>query len=233
MTDLLAAWPISNTWERHLHTAGAHLGGVDHPMPVGTALPILDGELEWVTPSTPRAQRPAWYNTGLGNAAAYRRHDGTRTVYGHCSRHDGRQVYSGNTGKSTGPHVHAHDVLADGTTRARPFSTITTDPEEDDMNPKVIFRTDGHDEWMLVAPWLTGPTPMERGYLVTTDRTTGVAWARLYARGDGGEHARVDRAGYIAMQDQARHLHQAWTSTQPGTIDAGALLDELAARLKA
>lgn len=125
MQNPFAGLTPSQTWEEHLANAGPTLGGVDYAMAVGTPLPVLSGVLEWVTPATPVAQRPAWYNTGLGNAAAYRRPDGTRTVYGHCSkvRADG-VVLSGNTGKVTGDgHVHVHDVLADGTTRARPFST--------------------------------------------------------------------------------------------------------------
>lgn len=39
-----------------------------------------------------------------------------------------------------------------------------------------------------------------RGFLVTADSSTGVAWARIYAKGNLGEHSRTDRAGYIAIQ---------------------------------
>ncbi|HTN57525.1 MAG TPA: hypothetical protein VL043_04605 [Protaetiibacter sp.] len=109
--------------------------------------------------------------------------------------------------------------------------------EEDDMTPRVIRRTGtSTDEWMLVAPHLVGPTAKERGYLVTVDRSVGVAWARLYARGDGGEHARVDRDGYNAIQAQARVLHEQWKAAQPtgsGGPTAAEVADELAERLKA
>lgn len=116
-------YPVTQSWSEHLANAGPSLGGVDYAMRSGTPLPVLDGTLEWVTRWTLR--KPAWYNTGLGNAAAYRRADGTRTVYAHCSKLRGDGVpLSGNTGKSTNPHLHTHDVLADGRTRARPFSTI-------------------------------------------------------------------------------------------------------------
>jgi hypothetical protein len=111
----------SQTWKEHPKPS-EDWGGVDYGMPVGTPLPIVPGVLEWVTPFT--LIKPKWYNRGLGRAAAYRRPDGTRTVFGHNSKHDGLQVYSGNTGTSTGPHVHTHDVLPDGVTRVPPFSTI-------------------------------------------------------------------------------------------------------------
>jgi hypothetical protein len=131
-------YPVTQTWEKHLINAGPTLGGVDYGMDVGTPLPASSGGVfEWVTALT--LVKPRWYNTGLGYAAAVRHPDGTRTVYGHCS---GRMARAGSTvvagqvlalsggakgtpgaGKSTGAHVHCHDVLPDGTTRARPFTT--------------------------------------------------------------------------------------------------------------
>lgn len=131
MTDPLAAWPVTQTWEQHLKNAGPTLGGVDHSMGVGTRLPVLSGVPEYVTPST--SPRPRWYNTGLGYAGAYRRPDGTRTIYGHLSGRapDGAFLSGGakgapGSGVSSGPHCHTHDVLADGVTRARPGSTIAS-----------------------------------------------------------------------------------------------------------
>lgn len=139
MTDYFTGkYVISQTWAEHVINTGkpgSVMGGVDYKMGIGTALPAAsDGVLEWVTPSTPLTQRPAWYNTGLGNAAAIRRPDGTRTIYGHASRvvspgqpiKNGEvRVWSGDSGKVTGPHLHTHDVQANGTTRVYPFSTIT------------------------------------------------------------------------------------------------------------
>lgn len=150
MNPFAGKFYVSQTWEQHLKNAGSALGGVDYAGTAGTkqremprGTPLLapsDGVFEWAEPRS--KSYPSWYNTGLGYAAAVLRPDGTRTIYGHCSARSvtpGSRVRAGQTialsggqagsegaGKSTGGHVHVHDVLADGRTRARPFSTITT-----------------------------------------------------------------------------------------------------------
>src|SRR5690606_24509581 len=125
----------------------------------------------------------------------------------------GRQVYSGNSGKSTGPHVHVHDVLADGVTRARPFSTITetTQQEEDSMEkPIVVERVGGDPEAMVMAPWLTGDSALEQGYYLVTSGAAIAAASRAYGKGDGVPQVRVDRAGYIQIQELARVMRTKW-----------------------
>ena len=82
----------------------------------------------------------------------------------------------------------------------------------------VHFRTEGDPEWTLGDP-LVGLDldPFEgvvtatnrrdlgngvyefRGSLRTTNHEVGVAWARIYAKGNLGEHSRTDRAGYVAI----------------------------------
>ncbi|MCA0218438.1 MAG: M23 family metallopeptidase [Actinobacteria bacterium] len=93
-------------------------------------------------------------------------------------------------------------------------STPIATTEEDDMNPRVIKKTakEGAEEWMIVAPWITGPTKKERGYRVTTNQSTGFAWARLYAPA-GAPHATLDREDYIKTQDEARVLRDEWIAT--------------------
>lgn len=160
MKNPLAKYPLTQSWEAHLRNAGPTLGGEDYAMPSGTPLPVLDGVLEWVTPST--ARKPAWYNLGLGNAAAYRRPDGTRTVYAHCSKVKAGVVLSGNTGKVKGSgHVHVHDVDKDGTTRRRPFSTIrSSTPEENHVYNLLIKTKDSADltkrEYEVFTPYGPG-----------------------------------------------------------------------------
>lgn len=133
--QVLAEYGITQDWPTHLAKAGAHLGGVDWATPHGTVLPPPAGtvRVEYVTPAT--KNKPAWYNAGLGNAVAWVRADGTRTIYAHGSRYQDGAFYSGNSGTvrpaptktnpHAGSHVHIHDVLKDGKTRARPFSTLT------------------------------------------------------------------------------------------------------------
>lgn len=140
----------------------------------------------------------------------------------------------GNTGSlTTGRHLHfsmsftsdnpaygaTFDPIPYITARLAGTSGGGTTPfpttEEDDMcNPRVIKKTakDGAEEWMLVAPWVTGPTKKERGYRVTTNQPTGFAWARLYAPA-GAPHATLDREDYIKTQDEARVLRDEWIAS--------------------
>lgn len=222
-TEWFDRYRITQSWEQHLKNAGVTLGGVDHAMPIGTALPILDGELEWITPATPFKNRPAWYNTGLGNAAAYLRPDGTRTVYGHCSRRDGRQVYSGNTGKSTGAHVHVHDVLADGTTRARPLSTIQHTRRRTTMMLFHTPNTDANKTTYPVVYWLVAENGARAQFV------GGQAFANAVAAQLGPSIA-TDMAFLDII---CKRLQDSQPSTAAGGATPTAVADELAARLKA
>jgi len=203
-------FPVTQTWEQHIRNAGERLGGVDYVMPVGTPLPGLPGVLEWVTPETPPAARPAWYNTGLGNAAAYRYPDGTRTVYGHCSRVDAGQVFSGNTGRSTGPHVHVHDVLADGRTRTRPF-TLTPKPKpltpdflEDTMSYKYIWNGISHPNpaarYALLSVHLPG------GYIESSQLADAKGFSGM-SPNPGAPHQLIDNAAFDQALKYARIAH--------------------------
>lgn len=51
-----------------------------------------------------------------------------------------------------------------------------------------------------------GRVTVFKGYEVTTDKTIGTAWARMHARGVGGETSTTNRAGYIAIQAEARRI---------------------------
>lgn len=141
----LARHPVTQTWAEHIRHAGPWLGGTDWDMPTGTAVfaPPGGGIVEHATPES--APWPSWYNAGLGTAIAVRRPDGCRTVMGHLSAFatdDGATIRSGDlvaesgdTGKSSGPHLHGHDVFADGRTRTPMFSTITPEWAAADLTP--------------------------------------------------------------------------------------------------
>lgn len=92
-----------------------------------------------------------------------------------------------------------------------PTPAPTTRDEDDMFKPTVHFRTEGKPEWTLAHPGLGHEGAMEAegkvlvrdGYLATQDAGIGAAWARMYARGLGGETSRTDAAGYVAIQQQA------------------------------
>lgn len=137
-------------------------------------------------------------------------------------------VFSG-TVRDPAPIINAvRTALAGGGTTPKPIPK--PEEEEDEMKPIVVKRTEGNPEWSLIAPWITGDTPLERGYSATTDVLVARAWGRMFAKGqDTGLAAYVDRAGYIAIQAEARKLHDEWKKyaiSQGGTTNiTGAPLD--------
>lgn len=98
----------------------------------------------------------------------------------------------------------------------------------------VHARTEGAAEWTLGDPLVgrdldefkgsvtatnrrdLGDGVFEfRGFLVTADQLVGVTWARIYAKGNLGEHSRTDRAGYIAIQRELSRVATAEAQNEP------------------
>lgn len=140
----LARWKITGTWEQHL--ARGSLGGVDFGAPVGTPI------------QSPSAGRVDYRIASDGSSIArIRRADGTATEFLHgvpypngwetrprdvvpnekVAISDGRPGAKGANG-STGPHIHAHDVTANGV-RVFPFSTIRPQLEKGDQETMFLF----------------------------------------------------------------------------------------------
>ena len=214
-----------------------HLG-VDWVHPSGTPIPSWTEGV--VVTST-------YYDT-LGNTVILRRPDGRYAGFCHMRSLSplgigaavrvgdivGRVGSSGTS--TTGPHLHAtlEPRATIGTQNAiDPLPYIrdavnTYDPsgggsptekeEDEDMKPVVFTKTEGGREWSLVAPWLNGPSDNERGYILTADPAVAVAWQRMYMRGDGSAYL-VERAGYIAVQAQARVMAEQWQKSQGGPGD--------------
>ena len=103
--------------------------------------------------------------------------------------------------------------------KPKPGAPVVVQEEDDEMKPTVHVRLDGgkSGEYMVVHPAIgrdlaaggkrvEGNVTVFRGYMVSTDAAVGTAWARLYARGSGGETSRTDRAGYIAIQSAATRV---------------------------
>lgn len=116
-----------------------------------------------------------------------------------------------------GPDTVARILAATPTT---PIPAGTPEEEDEEMKPTVHVRLNKQkqpDEWMLAHPEIgtdlkagekrqEGKTVIFRGYMVTTDEATGVAWARMYARGVGGETSRTARDGYVTIQAAATRV---------------------------
>lgn len=88
--------------------------------------------------------------------------------------------------------------------------------DEDDMfKPTVHYRAEGNPEWTLAHPEIgrdLAPGQSQKdarvtvrlGYMITSEKALGEAWARIYSRGIGGETSSTDRAGYVAIQEAAQ-----------------------------
>lgn len=155
----------------------------------------------------------------------------------------------GATGKTTGGHLHlaaSTSPIPGQGTRVNPVPLVAKYLQarlasEDELAlipeilegvdmPAVIKRTDGTPEWSLVAPGLAGSTPLERGYVVTTDPKRALWWERFYEKGFGTADA-FGRTEYVAAQAIARLDHAAWLAGQPTSptpaIDYAALAERV------
>jgi murein DD-endopeptidase MepM/ murein hydrolase activator NlpD len=135
-------YTVTGTWEEHISRGS--LGGIDYAMPVGTPLASCDNATIIVTP----------YNGTGGHTVTMVRALGIRTQYMHLSHFsvpDGYVAKQGEiiglsggaagadgSGSSTGPHVHAHDIDANGN-RIPPFSGSSgnTGNGDNDMTGKL------------------------------------------------------------------------------------------------
>jgi hypothetical protein len=161
--------------------------------------------------------------SGFGYYLVVEHSNELRTLYAHGATRSKRQpgermtrgdvvFISGSTGAATGDHLHFEThrknrfgvwVPVDPNPYLTPPTEQLTDEEEDMMKPKVFERTGSRTrEAMVVAPWIVGADAKQRGYRVLTTAAEILAAERMYARGSGTAD-KVDRAGYVAIQEQA------------------------------
>jgi murein DD-endopeptidase MepM/ murein hydrolase activator NlpD len=154
---------------------------------------------------------------------------------------------AGQTGNAEGivwnglihPHVEVRrissNLLQNPRQILRPLNRTTTADaptrpltEQDLDMPRLIRRTgSATSEWSLFHPSFIGPTPLERGYIITTSEATARGWARTW--GDGfGREKHEPRDVYVEMQAAARVTHQAHTRGLPAVQASAAPVDQAA-----
>lgn len=203
----------------------------------------------------------ARYNGGGGNEVRVLHPDGSESRYLHNAKllvSVGQRVAQGSplgiqgtTGQSTGIHLHFETRYGVGQASVNPrlfmrkqMAKPTPLIRKKDIDMKLIVRVNsGPNEWMLKHPSLVGPTPLERGYIVTTDPERAFIWGRDWATGGGtadnlgAKPGESNRDNYIAHQEEARLLREAWLRGQPQTANTEATLsidlDDLAGKLAA
>src|SRR5690606_23080740 len=80
----------------------------------------------------------------------------------------------GDTGNVTAKHLHFELRRNGVAVDPAPYFTSAagggiTPIREDDMGaPKLVKKTEGGTEWMLIHPALKGPGPNQEGYVVTS-----------------------------------------------------------------
>lgn len=220
----------------HRPAAGTMLRGFGAPPATPTSPPAhLGQDYGWGGGDAifaARAGRVASYGPAgaYGNRLILDHGDGFQTWYCHLSSRVaavGAQVAGGvqvavmgDTGNVTGKHLHFELRKAGVAVDPAPYFTSTaggeTNPiDQEDTMPKLIKRIEGNPEWSLIWPSLSGPSELERGYIVTVDAERAKWWARFYDNGQNTED-KFNRADYMAAQAVARLDHQDWLRGQPG-----------------
>lgn len=184
------AYPVTGTWQAHLDRGS--LGGIDHGMAVGTALPAAGGGRVRNLP----------YNGTAGHTVTIHHDNGYRTQYMHLSQFlvaDGAVVGTGavvgrsggapgapGSGNSTGPHLHWHMINPSGA-RINPLQHIGAG-----VLPKTTTQWDG----------VPGPTMWRRAQ----------NWLRLRAGYTGPIDGVPGPHTYVALQ---RDMRAHWGYTGP------------------
>lgn len=87
----------------------------------------------------------------------------------------------------------------------RDYPIIATLPTtEQEIDVKLVKRSEGTPEWSLFHPSLRGPSEGERGYLVTTDENVARGLARTWAPDGFGTEKAEPRDAYVSLQQSAR-----------------------------
>lgn len=127
-TNHLSKYRVSDGWEAHLKRGSS--GGIDYAVPVGTPIPAPAAGTITNTPN----------NGSGGNTVTIKHGNGMRSQFLHLSKfvpagsykqgdiigYSGGAKGAPGSGSSTGPHIHFHLILANGT-RVNPLNYIGQD----------------------------------------------------------------------------------------------------------
>jgi hypothetical protein len=250
MTDVpwwLARWGVTGTWAQHI--AWGSKGGVDFGAPRGTLiLAASDGVVDYRVlsdgSSVARVRRPDGTATEMlhgfprGVKRAVKKNDVIATS-------DGRRGAWG-AGKSSGAHIHAHDVDRFGNRRP-PFSTISsgggfagggiTPISNSDEETLMRARSKSSGTWYII-PELAPVTAITAGASGTANHNRALAYNATFGTGFPDltseqiqvllEDNATRRKGFFAEQGAAAGLDAA--AIRAGLARIGAELEEIKAQ---
>ena len=158
---------ISSGWQDHLNRGS--LGGIDYPMPVGTALPAAGGGTIQNIPNngtgghTVTIYHPNGYRTQYMHLSAFVLANGASIGPGGTVGRSGGAAGAPGSGSSTGPHVHWHMINPSGV-RINPL--VYLDSIGGGGLPKTTTESDGvpgpimwkrAQNWLRITNGYTGP----------------------------------------------------------------------------
>lgn len=222
--DYLKKFRLTSNWRDHIRRGSR--GGHDFAMPTGTPLIAhfsgialkkpnngLGGNtVELISEANPKNSLEYLHISEFGFEEDFKFFE-----QGEVFSESGGEPGSPGAGLSTGAHLHIHGIISG---KRVPYTRVlekTKAREEgEEMKASVFVRIGTVTrEWSLVAPWVEGTNPLERGYRITSNKAVAIAWERRYLTGAGSAH-KVPRDDYVKIQEEARIDYENWKKNVTG-----------------